>query len=100
MKVRIDTSEVTEALRSIASLFTSEALEHVPHGLIDRLRRLVMDGGLKVCIANLPPTSTADEHVLRLGVRGELLEIASAARAFGIERKLGSVRHLDSPYGR
>ncbi len=99
MKIRLDTSDINAAIHAIAALFEPATLQHVPNGLIERLRNLIVSDGLKVCVANLGSATTADDHVIRFGVCGELLEIAAAARAFYIDRNVSGVGHLESPYG-
>lgn len=78
LQLRVDASEVEVAVRAIQA---SLARPETPKTFTDRVSCLLDDGGLDDCICIRGATSGADDHVVVLGVSGDLEVLAAAAQA-------------------
>jgi hypothetical protein len=98
-QIKVDASELNDAVRAIVRLFEPGTLENIPHEFLDRIKSLFFGGGLEVCVTPFSAASVTDHQVIGLRVGGMLKEVAAAASAMNNGLGINGIGHMVSPHG-
>lgn len=80
-RIRLDAAEIIRWCEALKSDLEGLTLEDIPEGLREQLFNLADSGFLHSSISVMGSTTIAGDHVIRLGVGGQLESIAAAVRA-------------------